>query len=504
MTPGTYDVLVLGMELGPLAAGALLAKRGFRVLVVGQGSAFDHYRCLGFDFARRPFLLTAADSPVVRRVMAELGAGQIFQRIASEPERRFQVVLPRARLDVFKDRLATEAEIGREFPPAGGAVPGLLEGIGRLSCEIDKLLSVDMVLPPETFFEKRELARAEVQNPFRLARSYDVLEGTEAVAGLREFLEAPARFETCGASMLHPLVLVRQLGGWLFGCQNVQGGRDGLRKLLCDRIVAQGGDVLPRHRVADIAVAKGRVTGVRLAGREDSIAVRTIVTGLVPDELAALITPSAWTKRFRAMVEDAGPPVLGYAVNLGFDALALPAGLGHTCFARFGPGLGDELLRIEALPQAEEGKAALNVSCVVPTGAEGTIASGALRDAMLDRMRWLVPYLDNHLRVLHSPFDGFGPVDLTGRATGESPSVPHPEEVPACFLHPPLPDGILGIEGLPHRTGVAGLLLAGAQVVRGLGAEGELLAGWGAARIAGRMDPVRERLARSMRSKVEM
>jgi hypothetical protein len=41
----------------------------------------------------------------------------------------------------------------------------------------------------------------------------------------------------------------------------------------------------------------------------------------------------------------------------------------------------------------------------------------------------------------------------------------------------------LGIGGLPHSTGVRGLLLASRQVLPGLGLEGELQAGWGAARL---------------------
>jgi hypothetical protein len=40
-------------------------------------------------------------------------------------------------------------------------------------------------------------------------------------------------------------------------------------------------------------------------------------------------------------------------------------------------------------------------------------------------------------------------------------------------------------------------------VVSGLGTEGELIAAWGAARVAGKVDPGRERLVRSMRNKVE-
>ena len=171
---------------------------------------------------------------------------------------------------------------------------------------------------------------------------------------------------------------------------------------------------------------------------------------------------------------------------------------------RSGSGLGADLVRVERIPQPDPERAALNVSCIVPAGELEAIESGALRDALLDRVRWLVPFFDNHLRVLHSSFDGVGPLALGGPAEGEAPAVPHPEEVPRWLIRHPAADGALGVESLPHRTGIRGLFLAGGQVVSGLATEGELLAGWGAARIAGKMDPGRERLVRSMRSKVEM
>jgi hypothetical protein len=196
--------------------------------------------------------------------------------------------------------------------------------------------------------------------------------------------------------------------------------------------------------------------------------------------------------------------VLGYAVNLGIDPRAVPAGLAGCALLDLGPGLGADLLRVERIPQAGPDRAALNVSCVVEPGREADILSGALRDAILDRMRWLVPFLDSHLRVLHSPWDGFGPLDLTGQAAGEAPAVPRSEEIPAWRLWRPTAGGAFGVGIMPHRTGIRGLLLSGGQVVSGLAAEGELLAAWGAARIAGRIDPGRERLVRSMRSKVEL
>ena len=120
MTSNYYDVVVLGMELGPLTAGALLARRGFRVLVLGQGGASDEYSCLGFDFTHRPFLLTSAHSPVFRRVFDELSLGQLFAQVAEIPSPCFQVILPDARIDVHEDHEKTEREIIRELNVQGG------------------------------------------------------------------------------------------------------------------------------------------------------------------------------------------------------------------------------------------------------------------------------------------------------------------------------------------------------------------------------------------------
>ena len=504
MTSRYYDVVVVGTELGPLAAGALLAHRGFRVLVAGQGSPTDGYDCWGYRFCRRPFRLPAADAPILRRIAADLGMSPLVQQILETEEPVYQVVTPEARIDVFDDPARTRAGLERELGGAARDAEAAFAELGWLSGEIDKLLGGDLVLPPEAFFERRKVARAEVQYPFRSGRELEPVEGPATAARLRSFLLAPARLETAGAPAASLLARARQMGGWLFGLRSVRGGRDGLRALFQNRIVAQGGDAQPRQRVNGIAAAKGKVQGVRSAGREDITLCQVVLTDLSPRELAPLVPVNAWTRRFAALVENAPAPVLGYAVNLGIDPRAVPTGLAALALLDLGPGLGADLLRVERIPQTDPSRAALNVSCVVEPGREDDILSGALRDAMLDRMRWLVPFLDSHLRVLHSPWDGFGPLDLTGQAAGEAPPVPRSEEIPTWRLWRPMAEGAFGVGIMPHRTGIRGLLLSGGQVVSGLAAEGELLAAWGAARIAGRIDPGRERLVRSMRSKVEL
>ena len=504
MNGNYYDVVVMGMELGPLVAGTLLAKRGFRVLAVGQGGASDYYNCYGYTFTNRPFIITAAYSPVIGRVLDELSLTPTFQQITKIPSPLFQIVSPHARVNVFEAPDKTEKEIIRELQSDTQDTKGILRMLGELGSEVKKLLDTDLVIPPETFFERREFSRAEVQNPFYMTGNQDPYHKVGARGQLKELLNVPVRWETAGTIDVAPLVTCRQISGWFFGTQSIQNGRDGLRRLLLDKIINQGGDVYPDQTVTSLILSKGKINAIRLRDHDEPTGCQIVLTDLSPKEIAPLISPDVWPKRFRALVEDTPRSALGYSLNLGLDPEVIPAGLAQTAFVSFGKGIGDQLVRIEQIPQNDKTKAALNISCIVSSDEESQIETGALRDALLDRIRQIVPFLDNYLHVVHSPFDAFGPLVISGNAEGDAPAIPRPEEVPKWLLRTPPDNGALGVENLPHRTGVKGLFLAGSQVVSGLGTEGEFLAAWGAARIASKMDPSRERLVRSMRSKIEV
>ena len=502
MTTYYYDAVVIGMELGPLTAGALLAKRGFRVLVIGQNAPTDRYPCLGYQFSRRPFLLTAADSPVLKRIIKELGIGQLFQHATFVPDTAWQAVLPTARVDISRDLKRVIREMRREIPQTADNIDDAFDALGRINGEIQKLFDQDFVLPPETFFEKREFSRVEVQNPFRLPF---FLQSAKRAGDLPDLLMLPAWWELGHRQQRHPLIHYRQLGSWLFDCVAFYKGRDGFRKLLIDQISGQGGDIHPRRQATDISVKRGKVAGIRLAGHDEMTGCQMILTHLAPDELAPLIAPGNWTKRFRQLTETPLPKAVGYAVNLGVRKDVVPEGMAGTVFCVSGNGADTSIIRIERIPQEDETRAAFNVSCTLPPEEADRIQTGAIRDTLLDRMRELVPFLDRYLEVIHSPFDGFGPIDLTGGSvTGEAPTIPHAEEVPKWIVRRPPDDALLGIAALPHRTGIKGLLLAGEQATTGLCTEGELIAAWGASRIACKMDPRRERLVKSLKSKVEM
>src|ERR1700728_5094526 len=75
-----YDVAVLGAGVGALTAAARLARRSWRVLVLGQGYRPPLYAFDEMSLARRTFTLLAGSSPAWGRVLAELAQSQTFRR----------------------------------------------------------------------------------------------------------------------------------------------------------------------------------------------------------------------------------------------------------------------------------------------------------------------------------------------------------------------------------------------------------------------------------------
>src|SRR5260370_300999 len=75
-----YDVAVLGAGLGALASAALLARRGWRVLLLGQGWRPEAYEYDGIRLLRRPFVFDAGTSPAWTRIATRRGADRPLAR----------------------------------------------------------------------------------------------------------------------------------------------------------------------------------------------------------------------------------------------------------------------------------------------------------------------------------------------------------------------------------------------------------------------------------------
>ncbi len=91
MTARHFDVVVLGRSLGALSAAALLARRDFRVLLLGQGQRPPSYEYERFRLKRRAFTLLFSASPVWSRMLHELAQSPRFRRMVRPLDPMFVV-----------------------------------------------------------------------------------------------------------------------------------------------------------------------------------------------------------------------------------------------------------------------------------------------------------------------------------------------------------------------------------------------------------------------------
>ena len=505
-----YDVIVIGTQLGPLLTAAMLVRRGFRVLVLGHDDLPWTYRWGEHRLQREPFTLAGSSSPAVRRVLAELSLSQIFRRRASVNDPHFQVVLPDQRVDFVSDPDLFSREIEREFPEARRAIEGFYAVVDRCNPELDQLFGADLVLPPETFFERRDLARAEAHNPFSSAHGpvplFGDLPATHpyrvAVAGQLQWasdldVRSPSALQT-----------VRLHASWARGTMSIDGGLEGLKALVLERIATHSGDVRPELRADRIALRRGRVAGVRMEGQDEVTGCNFVVLGADAHHLPGLVDVDELGKHFAARLPQVRPSFSRFTLNVIVEAIVVPEGMADNVVYIPHPDqpLHEEnLLRIEVCGAPPQETRTLCIGALLPIDRleePGYIAG--MRERIVDRLRWLIPFLDQHLIAIDSPHDGRPLQDLQhqreeilgqkwARQPGRMPTV--------CTVSPP---GPLDVTGLPHRTGLKNLLLACRQVVPGLGLEGEFLSAWGAAHIITKSDRRKRKFRRETWSKIDM
>jgi hypothetical protein len=236
------------------------------------------------------------------------------------------------------------------------------------------------------------------------------------------------------------------------------------------------GDVRPEIQPERIVMKRGRVQGVAFTGEREVIGCSTVLCGFGADRAAALLDGEKAPKRLQEAAA-IRPACWRYLLHLVAPLDALPDAFGRLAFAVRQRGDGAPVLTdggALALHLTDGyGQHAVLTACALVTDSSPTSLAD-LRRRMREHIAEIVPFIDRHLLLVHSPHDGIAP-------EGVSDAAPPPVEMEPVWDVPK--PRLLGICGVPHATGLKGLLLASRQVLPGLGIEGELHAGWSAARL---------------------
>ncbi len=335
----TRRVAVIGAGIGGLTAGALLARRGYKVLVLDQ--ALVPGGCAS-TFKRRGFTFDVGATQV-----AGLEAGGIHKRIFDELEIDLPAATPcdpacavflpgeTEPINVWRDPEKWKAERQRQFP---GSEP-FWQLMGTLFDASWKFQSRDPVLPPRNLWDLWQLASAVrpdtmITLPFTFMTVGDALRvyGLYENQRLRTFLDLQLKlYSQVDADETALLYAATALGV----SQEPQGlfHLKGSMQVLSDRLVEAlekyGGKLLMRHTVEQIEVSDGKPTGVRIRTQKtgdvwtepaDEVVANVTVQNLV--KLLGEQAPKGYKRRV-----DKLPPASGaFVIYLGVEQSAIPLG----------------------------------------------------------------------------------------------------------------------------------------------------------------------------------
>ena len=330
-------VAVIGAGIGGLTAGALLAHRGYQVLILDQ--ALIPGGCAS-TFKRRGFTFDVGATQV-----AGLEPGGIHHRIFSELE----IDLPEATpcdpacavylpgettpINVWRDRQKWQAERERQFP---GSQPfwQLIETLFQASWAFQ---ARNPVLPPRSLWDLWQLTQAVrlgtlVTLPYTLLTVGDALRGY-GLAGdrrLRTFLDLQLKLysqvdaEETALLYAATALSVSQLPQGLF---HLHGSMQVLSDRLVQALNRDGGQLLLRHTVEHIQIENGKPTGVVVRNQRTNEVwtepVDRVVANVTVQNLVQLLGENA-PKGYQHRVAKLPPASGAFVIYLGVDAKAIP------------------------------------------------------------------------------------------------------------------------------------------------------------------------------------
>jgi hypothetical protein len=500
-----FDVVVYGPELTGLITAALLGRRGLRVLLCGHDRLPATLQAGPYTLAREPGILPPPDSEPVARVLRELGHTQIVRRRAPQAQPSLHFVFPGRRVEFSSGVEAVLAELAREFPDDHRNIEPILGRLRATSAILDPLLGSDMTLPPQGFWERRDVSRIAAQLP---------PPGTDLLAPLGAHHPIRAGLATLGAlasgfapADLGSLVQARAYDVSRKGFFRLATGAD-LRGLFLDKISSFSGEVRDDIVPTELVWRRGILNGLRVRPRNETIGFGTLVWAGSAASLVAL-AGSESPRRLRETASSIRAACYRYVLCMLVRPQALPEGMGPRVIAVRDPAkpkLEENAMSITVglPPPRHPNQIPIWVECLVTASASESLGYlSVVRARLREELTRIMPFYDRHLVAVASPHDGLPP-ELGPAArpdptqTGRLPNLRPLPMAPAlsCDLQ-----RVLGLGGATHATGLKNVYLASNENLPGLGCEGQFVSAWGVARLIA--EPVHYKTARKREILIE-
>ncbi len=484
MPTNSYDAIILGDDLAALTCAALCARRGLRTLWLPHDDRPARYPVGPHKLPVEPLLWPARGGKGGERVLKELGLDLAIKRRARDLRLAAQVCAPDVRIDVAGDAEAFKREVDRELAAGpGAAVRAAWDGAATISTALDALVTADATFPAIGFWDKRDAGKLAAKLEADAAAWWRTATGNLTDPGGFSTVIGPAVIAS-GDPGVAPAAAARALDVWRSGVTPLRGDGDAVRELMIEKLTGAGGEIR-QGQVAELTMSWGKIGSVVL-DRGEELGAGQVISALPPGLLFEWLGKKA-PRRLAELQE--GLTFVGrrYTLNLVVDQAGVPEGMAPIVMyvVPGRPPVADAAFAIHVGEPDDGGRVVVSLAATLADMAEDDAAlaraADTLRKSLLARLDEIMPFFRRHLVMVHSPHQGSAPEVPGGRGGHEAP-----KGLPYLMreIWRGTTEGGAGIAALPYATGIKNLTLTGAQILPGLGVEGELVAGWSAAKLA--------------------
>ncbi len=380
------DVIILGSGLGGLVAGIFLSLRGHSVLLLKEKGYQHFYLTRGYRFS--PFS-SFSEKFLEGRILEEVSQALGLSLQVPKTKVDFQVLFPKARVDLFSDRSRIQREWKREFPEE-------VRQIEKLYDEVAGFQALPRSFIGSWFPFEGILERSIDERLSQFSKSF------------REFI----RIQLISWGNFYggriPLawgghLLSRYVSDQPIGCVE----QDVLHANLLERFSQSGGRVEETQRVEEVDKKWRRGFTARLeeggVSRADCMILNVPLHGLENVLTKKRRILSRWSKRVK-------PRYLLFPFFLGIREKVVPVGMKDRLVSVLDlekPHEGGNLLFLSLSPKgdetkAPEGKRALTVESPMPLGDLDEISVAEHQKGVMKHLNHIFPFLENHLEFVDS------------------------------------------------------------------------------------------------------
>lgn len=417
MITRSYDVIVAGFRPGGLLAGALLARRGFRVLAIRQDylepPSIGKYKFM----AHRYPLMGLDNTHFLSGAFDALTIHPSERKLLQPTTPSYQVVTPRQRVDVYADE-RLEQELSREF---GDLQPVVSAIYTRLKEEAETFTEAwqqkKEALPTPTMLQKvglgslsrKDRALFQTRQPIMA----DLYAQLEAPLPVQNFFNAQLMaFGYCTGPEHLPLPVAGHLlssaRAGLFG----DGERhEPLMDILTERIKTLHSDVRDDKALDGLEFSWGKLANFSFEGDSqlstcDFLIWNDAFAGLLP-----LLPENIRRKGYedRSTLGDYEQ----LSIYVGLEDFVIPVGMQDTLILVGDdeqPLLEGNLVYVTLSPEGEEkfapsGCRAVTLTTLVRAEPEARTMQARRKVAttMMTLLKRVMPWLEDYIKVLHIP-----------------------------------------------------------------------------------------------------